>query len=184
MAGPKNFAFRGIQNCKIASLTADTTAALTYGSLLDVAIQNLSFDANIETYQLKHNDLIQEIDQQVQLYEVKGAMGRVTMDVLAVFLGASVVASGSGTAEKQVMSHEYNDLPVYFKLETQSTRTFATDGTAGDSHLLFPKCKVTALSYKIEDGFASIEFTAMAIRTVNNGKLMEIVCNETAAAIT
>jgi hypothetical protein len=183
MTGPKNVAFRGVQNCKIKKLTADTTGSLTYDSLHDVAIQKLSFSANIENYELKHNDLIQEIDQQTQSYDVKGTIARVNLDVLSVFTGASVTASGSGTAEIQTYSQEYDDDPNYFYLEIQSNRAYATDGTAGDIHIIFPKVKVTDMEVKAEDDFATLEFTGRAIRTVNTGVIKKIVVNETATAI-
>lgn len=183
MAGPKNIAFRGIQDCKVSSLTADTVGSLTYGATQDVAIQKMSFSANIDSYELKHDDLLQEIDQVTQSYEVKGTIARANLDVLSIFTGGSVTASGSGSAEKQTYSHEYNDDPVYFKLEMQSTRVFATDGTAGDTHIVFPKCKVTALDYTIEDDFAMIEFTAKCVRTVNTGVIKQIIVNETETAI-
>jgi hypothetical protein len=183
MAGPKNVAFRGVQDCKIAAVTADTVSALTYGTSYDVAIQKLSFSANIESYELKHDDLLQEIDQVTQAYEIKGTIARASLDVLSVFTGSTVTATGSGATEVQTESQEYDDEPQYFKLEMQSTRAFATDGTAGDVHCVFPKCKVTALEYKIEDDFCTIEFTAKAVRTVNSGVIKQIVVNETQTAI-
>ena len=183
MAGPKNVAFRGIQDCQIAKLTADTESALTYDSLVDVAIQKLSFSANIDTYELKHDDLTQEIDQVTQSYDVKGTIARVNLDVLAVFTGSTVSASGSGDAEIQTFDQQYDDDPNYFKLEIQSTRAFATDGVPGDVHVLFPKVKVTDLEVTIEDGFATIDFTGKAVRAINTGTIKEIIVNETETAI-
>ncbi len=183
MAGPKTVAFRGVQDCKIAQLTLDTTASKTYSTLYDVPIQNLSFTTNMDTFTLKHDDLVQEIDQQTQSYEVKGTMARVPLDVLAILQGGTVTASGSGDAEVQTYVHSYSDKPNYFKLEMQSTRAFAIDGAAGDVHIRFPKCKVTALDYKIENDFATIDFTATTIRTINDGILKEIIVNETQTAI-
>jgi hypothetical protein len=183
MAGPKNVAFRGVQDCKIKKLLTDTTGSLTYDASHDVAIQKLSFSAAIETYELKHDDLMQEIDQVTQSYEIKGTIARVGLDVLSVFTGGAVTATGSGSAEVQTFNEDYDDEPQYFALEMQSTRVFATDGNAGDVHVIFPKCKVTALEYKIEDDFCTIEFTAKAIRTVNSGLIKQLIVNETQTAI-
>jgi len=183
MAGPKVVAFRGIQDCKIAKLLTDTDSETTYNTILDVPIKNLSFKPIIETYTLKHDDNDQEIDQVLQGYEITGAMARVPLDVLAVMEGGEVAATGTGDAEIQTYTNLYTDIPNYFKLETQSTRVFGSDGTPGDLHNLFHKCKITDMNHSIEDDFATIEFTARVVRTVYEGKLKTTIINETAAGI-
>lgn len=180
----KGAAVRGIQDCKIAAVTVDSTSALTYGTLYDVPIKGFSIDPQIQNHECKHDDLTQEIDTVFESYEIKGTMGRVELDVLAIFTGASVTASGSGSAEKQTYQHDYNDIPSYFKLEVLSNRTFGTSADdVKDAHFQFPKCKITGFSYKIDDGFATIDFTARAVRTKNTGRMIETVFNETAVAI-
>lgn len=184
MAISKGFAFRGIQDCKVAPLTNDGSSSLTYGSLLDVPIKDFSITPQIDTYELKHDDMLQDLDQQVQAYEIKGTMGRVALDVLAMFTGGSLTAAGTTPNQTQTYSHEYNDVPEYFKLEVMSNRTMGSSGSdIKDMHILFPKCKVMSFDYNIADDFATINFTAKAIRTINNGKLIQIVGNETAVAI-
>jgi hypothetical protein len=132
---------------------------------------------------LINTDNEQEIDQVLQAFEITGAMARVPLDVLAVLEGGTVTATGTGTTEIQTYDNVYTDIPNYFKLETQSTRVFASDGTPGDLHNLFHKCKITDMNYSIEDDFATIEFTARAVRTVYEGKIKSTIINETAAGI-
>ena len=186
MAGPLRVALRGVQQCKIAKLLTDGTVGgtPTYDSILDVPIVGLSFKPTIETYTLKHNDAEQEIDQQTQSWELTGSMGRVPLDVLAVMEGGTVVPTGSNDAEIQTYTNNSADIPKYFKLETQTTRVFAQDGTAGDAHFVFPKCKLMDINYTIDEGFATLEFTAKAIRTVCNGNARQTVFNETKTDIT
>ena len=180
----KGFAFRGIQDCKIASLTADSTSALTYGGLVDVPFKDFSFTPQIDTFELKHDGLLQDLDQQTQAYEIKGTMGRIEFEALALFTGSSVVASGVTPAQKQTYSHSYTDVPGYFKLEVMSNRTFGTTASdVKDMHIVFPKCKIMSFDYGIGEDFASVSFTAKAVRTIKTGKMIDMVANETAVAI-
>ena len=116
MAGPKNATFRGVQKALIAGITADTTRELTYGTALEVAISDLSITQDTQTYELKHNDLLQELDQQTQSYTISGTIARLSLDQLALFTGGSVTAGGTsgGAAETQTFDHSYDDVPGYF----------------------------------------------------------------------
>ena len=183
MTGPKNVAFRGIQDCKVAKLTLDSTGSLTYDSLVDIPIKNLTFKPNVETYTAKYDDLEQEVDTVIQSYEVSGGLGRVSLDALALMLGTTVQASGTGATEKQTMSESFTNNPNYFKLETQSTRVWGSDGNAGDIHNVFYKCKITDMDYSISDDFAVVNFKAKAVRTVNSGKIKDTIINKTATNI-
>lgn len=183
MAGPKVVGFRGIQDCKIAKITEDTASALTYDSLIDIPIKNLSFKPLVETFILKHDDDEQAIDQKQQGYEITGGMGRMSLDALAVMMGGTVAASGSGDAEIQTLTENATDIPLYFKLETQTTRVDGTDGIPGDIHHLFKKCKIIDMNYTIEDDWAVVEFTARAVKTINDSIIKTTVINETTTAI-
>ena len=183
MAISKTAAFRGISDCKIAAITADTTSSLTYGTLYDVPIQNLSITENRENYELKHDDSTQAVESVIQSADVSGTIARVPLDVLNIFTGGGVTASGSGAAEVQTYDLDYNDSPSYFKLEIVSAKAHADAGDVADVHIQFKKCKIQSLDYSIEDGFATINFGAKAIRTINDGQIKSIVFNETAAAI-
>jgi hypothetical protein len=183
MAISKTAAFRGISDCKVASVTADNTSALTYGTLYDVPIKNLSVKENRENYELKHDDVVQAIESPLQTVDISGTMARVPMDVLNIFTGGGVTASGSGTAEAQTFDLDYNDVPSYFKLEVVSASAHSDAGDVGDVHVQFKKCKILSLDYALEDGFATINFSAKAIKTINDGQLKSFVFNETAKAI-
>ena len=183
MAISKTAAFRGISDCKVAAVSADTEGSLTYGTLYDVPIQNLNVTENRENYELKHDDQVQAVESVIQTAEISGTMARVSMDVLNIFTGGGVTASGSGTAEVQTYDLDYNDSPSYFKLEIVSAKAHADAGDVADIHIQFKKCKIQSLDYAIEDGFATINFTAKAIKTINDGQIKSVVFNETAAAI-
>jgi hypothetical protein len=183
MAISKTSAFRGISDCKIASLTTDNTSTLAYGSLIDVPIQNLSITENRENYELKHDDSVQALESVLQSAEISGSIARIPLDALAVFTGGGVSATGTGTSEKQTYDLDQNDVPSYFKLEIVSAKAHADAGDIADVHIQFKKCKIQSLEYSIEDGFASIKFGAKAIKTIKDGEIKNIVFNETAAVI-
>lgn len=183
MAISKTAAFRGISDCKIAAVTTDTSSSLTYGSLLDVPIQNLSITENRENYELKHDDQVQAVESLLQSADISGTIARVPMDVLNIFTGGSVTASGSDATEVQTYELACDDVPGYFKLEIVSAKAHADAGDVADVHIQFKKCKVQSLDYSIEDGFATINFSAKAIKTINGGQIKSIVFNETASNI-
>lgn len=183
MAISKTAAFRGISDCKIASVSADTTEALTFGTLFDVPIQNLTITENRENYELKHDDIIQALESVLQTVDISGVIARVPLDVLSVFTGGGVSATGTGANEIQTYDLDSNDVPLYFKLEIVSAKAHADEGDVADVHIQFKKCKIQSLDYGIEDGFATINFTAKAIKTINDGQIKSIVFNETAADI-
>lgn len=183
MAISKTAAFRGISDCKIAAITEDSASNLTYDALCDVPIQNLSITENRENYELKHDDQLQALESLLQSADISGVIARVSMDALNIFTGGSVTASGSDTTEVQTYSLESDDIPGYFKLELVSAKAHADAGDVADAHIQFKKCKIQSLDYRIEDGFATINFSAKAIKTINGGQIKSIVFNETASDI-
>ncbi len=183
MAISKTAAFRGISDCKIAAVTSDTTGGYTPGTLYDVPIKDLSVTENRENYELKHDDQVQALESVLQSADISGTIARVPMDVLNIFTGGAVTAGGSGDTETQTYGLDYDDIPGYFKLEIVSAKAYADAGDVADVHIQFKKCKIQSLDYTIEDGYASIKFSAKAIRTINDGQIKNIVFNETASEI-
>ena len=119
----------------------------------------------------------------LQTADISGTIARVPLDVLNIFTGGGVTASGTGDAEVQTYDLDYDDIPGYFKLEIVSAKAHADSGDVADIHIQFKKCKIQSLDYNIDDGFANIKFSAKAIRTINDGQIKSIVFNETASDI-
>lgn len=181
MAGPKNATFRGVQKALIAEITADTTSELTYGTALEVAIADLSITQDTQTYELKHNDLLQELDQQTQSYTISGTIARLSLDQLALFTGGSVTAGGTtgGASETQTFDHSYDDVPGYFGFELMSNRPKALDGTLQGAHIVFQKCMSMKTDIELGEDFAKLKFEFKAIRSTKTGKLKQIIYKET-----
>ncbi len=181
MAGPKNATFRGVQKALIAEIIADTTHELTYGTALEVAISDLSITQDTQTYELKHNDLLQELDQQTQSYTISGTIARLSLDQLALFTGGSVTAGGTsgGASETQTFDHSYDDVPGYFGFELMSNRPKALDGTLQGAHVVFQKCMSMKTDIELGEDFAKLKFEFKAIRSTKTGKLKQIIYKET-----
>lgn len=186
MAGPKNATFRGIQKALIAPISADSTSALTYGTALEVAIADLSITQDSQTYELKHNDLLQELDQQTQSYTISGTIGRLSLDQLSLFTGGgndtpkkpTAGGSSAGSAETQTYDHAYSDVPGYFGFELMSNRPKALDGTLQGAHIVFQKCMSMKTDIELGEDFAKLKFEFKAIRSTKTGKLMQIIYKE------
>ncbi|HSA06149.1 MAG TPA: hypothetical protein P5556_03110 [Candidatus Gastranaerophilales bacterium] len=183
MAISTTAAFRGISDCKIAAVTADTAATYTKGTLYDVPVKNLNITENRENYELKHDDQVQALESVLQSANISGSIARIPMNVLNIFTGGGVTASGADSTEVQTYDLDYNDNPSYFFLELASAKAHADAGDVADVHIQFKKCKILSLDYNIEDGFATVNFSAKAIRTIYDGQIKSVVFNETATAI-
>lgn len=179
----KTVAFRGISDCKIAAITADTPTGLTYGSLVDVPIATLTLTEVRDNHELKHDDRVQDIDSVLQSADISGTIARVPLEILEILTGGSITASGTGANEKQTFDLDSTDNSGYFKLEVVSARAHADAGDVGDIHIQYKKCKVQSLDYSLEEGYATISFTAKAIKTIYDNEIKNIVFNKTAAAI-
>lgn len=175
--------FIGIIDCKIASITEDSSSTLTYGTLVDVPIMNLNITDNYENYELKHDNRVQHIESILQTAELSGTISRVSLDVLAILEGGSVAATGTGANEVQTYTVDNTDTPAFFKLEIKSDRAHADGGDVADVHIIYKKCQITSLDKEVGEDFTKINFTAKAIPTINDNVIKQVVFNETAADI-
>lgn len=151
-------AFRGISSCKIAAVTNDTPEAYTTGTLFDVPVRSLTITEEYETLELKQDDDVEAVSSILKSAEVTGIMAKVPLDVLDV-------------------------LTDYFFLEIVSGKAVAEAGDVADVHICFKKCRIHGIEYTINSGFATIKFSAKAIKTVYDGQVKSIVFNESSTAI-
>ncbi|MDQ7790139.1 MAG: hypothetical protein RDU41_08815 [Clostridia bacterium] len=171
----------GVDDAKIAELTVDTSATLTYGSLVDVpGIQEINVSPNFIEKELKGDEAT--LDHYVKLDNIDWSFqnAKISLDALAILEGGTVVASGVTPAQKQTYTLLSTDKPKYFKLEGKSNYT-----DVGDAHIILYKCKANKVDvgFKGED-YAIVSASGKAIGTVKDKKVKDIVLNETAADIT
>jgi hypothetical protein len=170
----------GIDDCKIAPLTADTAEALTYGSLVDVpGIQNLKYSANVDEKELEGDEVILDYYSKLKSFDFSVEHALISLDALAALFDTAAVATGETPNQVQTLDILGSDVPGYVKIEGQ-----VKYGDTGDHHVVFWKAKLS--KFEVENkgkDYATVSFSGKAIPTVNNSKLFSIVLNETAAAI-
>jgi len=174
-----------LHDAKIAELTADTSAALTYGSLVDLGgIIEMRCTGEFDYRELEGDNQILTSHSFLKAIEIEVQQARIQLDALAVLIGGSVTASGTAPNQKQTYTVLATDQTKFFKIEGQSKGTDAPGGDVQDCHVVFYKCKLSGnVEYTLGADYARVTFRARAIPTINNGKIKEIVFNETATPI-
>lgn len=177
---PKESQILGIDDAKIAELTTDTAAALTYGDLADVpGITQLKVSPNFVEKKLKGDEKILDVYSKLEDIDWSFANAKLSLDVLAILLGGEVEAGGATPNQTQIYTLKGSDKPKYFKLEGKSDYT-----DVGDVHVILYKCKASKVEYTLQgEEYATVTASGKAIPTVNNDKVKDIVFNETATAI-
>lgn len=170
-----------LKDVKIAELTTDADPPV-YGNLIDVpGIQTLEVTPHMEEVELRGDDQILDIWARVDYIEWSWKNAKVPLDVFKLLLGGSVALSGTAPNQKQVYSLGGTDKPVWFKLEGQAV--YVEEGL-GDVHVVLCKCKCTGgAGFTLGDGFALVTAKGKAIPLAVQGKLIDIVFNETATEI-
>ena len=170
-----------LQDCKISKMTADSDTGPTYETALDIpGIQTLELTPEMETKVLDGDDSILDIFSRVRLINFTWNAGKIPLDVLGILLGGSVSQSGTTPNQKAVYSLG-SEHPAWFRLEGQAV--YAEDGL-GDVHVVLYKCKCTGgAAFSLGNEFAVLKASGQAIRTASDGKLLEVVFNETATPI-
>lgn len=170
----------GINDLKIAKITADTTTSITFGTLVDIpGIQTLSLTPSFIEKDLRGDEAV--LDRYTKLDYISWTINNALMslDALAIFFGGTITTSGTGATEKNVFTVLSTDIPQYFKLEGQTKYT-----DAGDVHIVLFKCKASKVDYELKgEDYAMVSASGIAIPTINNGKVKEITFNATATPI-
>lgn len=105
--------------------------------------------------------------------------GVISLDALAIMIGGKVTEGGETPSQTQTFTLTKDDLPQYFKLEAKCDYT-----DVGDAHFILYKCKCTSFDYTLQgEEYATISASGKAIPTMKDGKVKDIIFNETAVDI-
>ncbi len=170
----------GINDTKIFPITVDDSTTLTYGAAVDVpGITSLKVDPKFIEKQLKGDEVVKDTYSKLEQIEWAIEHGVISLDALAIMIGGTVTTGGETPNQTQTYSLTGADLPQYFKLEGKVDYT-----DVGDVHLVLYKCKCTSFSYTLKgEDYATISASGKAIATAKDGKVKDIVFNETATDI-
>lgn len=169
----------GINDLKIAKLTADSGASPTYATSIDVpAVQGFSLTPNFTEKELRGDEAVIDSYTKLDSINFQFTSGKMSLDALAVLLGGTLTAGGTTPAQTQTYSLKSTDVPNFFKIETQSKYA-----EVGDAHVVLYKCKASKVDYELKgEDYAVVTVSGKAIPATSNSKVKDIVFNETAVA--
>jgi len=176
-----------LDKCKIYPLTADPAGGTaTYGAgIACTGIQSLAVDPDTLYKELFGDNAIIAAAGKARKFTFKLGMAKVSLDVMAQLYGGTVTDAGSTPAQSTTYSVKNTDAGKYFKLECQilGVEIPASSG-GGDLHVVGWKCKVmsAAIAGKAED-FAPLTFDVAALARSADGKMFDLVENETLVAL-
>lgn len=175
----------GFKDAKIYPLTADTAGSLTYGTGVDVpGVKTLEVSGDIEKKELRGDNTLLDIFSVLKNVNCKLTHAKLNLDMLAASLGNAVVDTGTTPNQKATWSLTSASAPKYWKIEG-ATPVDGVDFIGGDLHILFYKSILSSfpgVGFAEEDyQIPGLEFGTVS--TINNGKWMDVVANETAVAL-
>lgn len=176
-----------LKDAKVFPLTADPAGGTpTYGSPVDIpGILKLDITPNVITKELHGDNVLLDIYTKVESVDIGVDNAILPLDVLRLFMGGTVTASGVTPNQQQTYDLANGDKPGYIKIQGQAVYV---DPGLGDVHVIFYKCKTTEApkwSFEGVDGdFAKVstKLKAIPLQAAGN-KLLSVVINETATAI-
>lgn len=108
----EGLSWKGVKDCAILELLADSTSALTYDTYFNVTIQEFSIQPDINTAELPGNDVI--LDRFAKARGLKGQLK--SAKIHAKFLAVLMGAAHSTTSTTRHVHFTDTDLPKYFKI--------------------------------------------------------------------
>jgi hypothetical protein len=174
-----------VQDCKIAAMTADTTGAPTYNSVIDVpGIQKVGMTFDMTNVTLSGDNVLLESDSILVGVKLTFDHAKLNFDVLQILIGGTVADTGATPNRQTSYVRAGTDVFSYFKLEA-ATPTSGVDTIGGDLHLLVEKCKVTGYNLGFaEEDYQIFSGAADGVFTASSNELFRLVMNETSSAIT
>lgn len=174
----------GVTDGMISRMLTDDASAATYDTAYQVpGIQQCGMDPEMLAKSLYGPDGVL-VDVYSKIRGVSGTVshGRISLDLLSVLLGSTVTDGGTTPSQTKTLAMNWQDITGYFKLLIRMA--YNSSLTTGDTNVLYYKCKIKSfkLEFKNED-FATVSFTFDALPRFFDGKILDLIENETAAAL-
>lgn len=178
--------FYAVTDAKIAAVTADPSGGTTtYGTLIDVpGIKSVTISGDINTVELRGDNTLLDSNSTLTNVTVDFEYAKLNLDAVAAMIGGTVTDSGAGTTEVATYRRLGTDTFAYFKFEAK-TPTAGVDEVLGDAHILLYKCMLSGFPElgMAEEDYQTFSASAVAIPRLSDSKWLDVVLNETAAAI-
>jgi len=149
------------------------------GSAVDLPVARvMSFSERVNSAELRGDDGVAALVGNTEAVEWSLENGGISLEAWAAMTGRTVTTAGTTPSETKTYTAAAADVFPYFMAAGKSVG----DG-ADDVHVTLYKCKVTTLEGSFSDKeFLISKCSGIAIDDGSNG-IMDIVQNETAAAI-
>lgn len=175
-----------VQDAKIKKITADPAGGTTtFATAIDIpGIKSVDVTGVVNIKRLRGDNTLLDVNVVLESLAVKYNYAKEQLDARAVYLGGTV--SDSGTTPNQVAKWALDNtgVPGYFQFEAK-TPTNGVDFIGGDAHLLLYRSMVSnfpGLGFAEED-YKLYEVEAEVMPRLSDGKWIDVIYNETAAAI-
>lgn len=179
-----------VQDAKVAKMLTDVSGgSATYATSVDVpGIKTVTISGSIESKTLRGDNAL--LDRDAVISEVSASVehAKLSLDVLAVMLGGSVV--DSGTTPNMVGTYSIvggstaPSKPAYFRLEAVSV---SADTVGGNVKFALPKAILDSMPDMglAEEDYQTSSFDVQTMPLLATGnKWLDIVFSETAAVLT
>ena len=156
-------------------LTDPAGGAATYGPAYDIpGAQSMSFKPDFLDKELRGDNKV--LDQYSKVQSISGSAkhAKISMALMAIFMGGTVSDSGVSPNEKRTLTVLGSDKPSYFSLEGQVDYR-GGEALGGDFHARFPKVKVSNFSCEFQsEDYAVVSFDWKAIPRSSDGRAVPL----------
>lgn len=174
----------GITDGVISRQLTDDANGSTYDTAYQVpGIQQCGLDPEMLAKSLYGPDgTLVDVYSKVRGVSGTVSHGRISLQLLSVILGSQVEDSGTSPNQSKTLHMNWQDITGYFRIQIRMAYNSSLQG--GDTHAVFYKCKIKSfkLEFKNED-FATVSFTFDALPRYHDGKIVDLIENETASAL-
>ncbi len=176
----------GVNDAKISKVTADPAGGTTtYATAIDVpGIKTVTISGEVNTVDLRGDHSLLDSDSTLQNISLSFGYAKLSIAALAVMLGGTESDTGTTPSQVAKLALLGTDalLANTWKFEA---RTVSADSVGGDVHFVLYKCRLANFPDlgTAEEDYLTFTVEARAFPRLSDSKWIDIVLNETLAAI-
>lgn len=175
-----------IDDCKIYPLTADPSGGSpTYGTGIDLpGIQQLQVTFDILTKDLYGDGQVLVTKSKIRKVNATANHAKISLSALAAMIGGTATDTGTTPNQKSDWTLSGHTAPPPFKLEAQILAVdFVPSG--GDAHIIIHNATASAAGLGgAQEDFSIPSLGISGVPLISTGKVISVVFNETAVALT
>lgn len=175
-----------VTDAKVAKLTADPSGgSATYAASIDIpGIKSIKISGDVENKKLRGDNALLDSDSVITNVTAEVEQAKMSLDEVAMFMGMTVVDSGTTPNQVANMDLTGGGKPAPFKLSGVSA---TADVIGGNVSIILHKCVLSSFPEfgLAEEDYQTVSFKADAMPLLATGnKWLSIAHNETALVLT